>query len=55
MIAEEREDYLLLCSYMEMIIRLKSERVVGGCSHTVTSVGKVSHDRGVNQIKQKTI
>lgn len=53
--SEERSTMLQLSSFQNVLLRVKSEKVVGGSSHYVAKASRVGHKRGLDQIKEKTI
>lgn len=48
---EDRAYFLDLCVYRGVIVRLKSERLVGGVKHRAVSATKSNHKRSLDQIK----
>ena len=52
---EQRAMYMDLCAYKEIVVRLKSERMVGGVIHRAISAGKTNHKRSLTQIRAMAI
>lgn len=52
---EQRKFCLDLWAYTGVLIKLKSERVVGGLIHKVVSASKTNHKRSLSQIRSMTI
>jgi hypothetical protein len=52
---EQRAMYMDLCAYKEIVVKLKSERVVGGLTHRAISAGKTNHKRSLTQIRTMAI
>jgi hypothetical protein len=51
----DRTYYLDLCVYKGIVVRLKSERVVGGVNHKAVSASKTNHQQSLAQIRAMAI
>lgn len=52
---EERDEFLLLWKYVGMVIKLSSEKMVGGVSHIINSVHKPSTKQVLGRIRKKSV
>jgi hypothetical protein len=53
--AEDRAYFLELNIYKGIIVKLKSERVIGGVNHKAVSASMCSHKRPLAKIRTMTI
>ena len=52
---EERRSILDISSFQNILIRVKSQKKVGGAIHLVVRADKISHRKGLEQIKEQSI
>lgn len=52
---EERRTMLELSCFQNVLLQVRSEKVVGGSSHFVTRADKISHKRTLENIKENLI
>ena len=55
MTEEERKSVLELSSYQNILLKVKSEQLVGGAVHLVVKASKIDHKRGLEEIKDQSI
>jgi len=48
---EERKSVLELSSYQNILLKVKSEQLVGGPAHLIVKASKIDHKRGLQEIK----
>ena len=53
--ASDRAALLELSTYQNILLKVKSEQLVGGPAHLVAKAEKNSHRRGLDQIKEQSI
>lgn len=52
---EERQCFLELCAYQNLLVRVRSERVLGGAVHIANKSEKAGHLNGMNRLKEKSL
>jgi len=52
---EERKTILELSSFQNILLRVKSEQLVGGPIHLVVKTSKIDYKRGLEDIKDQSI
>lgn len=52
---EERKSILDISSFQNILIRVKSQKKVGGAIHLVVRAEKIYHRKGLEQIKEQSI
>lgn len=52
---EDRKNTLELSSFQNILLRVKSEQLVGGPVHLVVKASKIDYKRGLEEIKDQSI
>ena len=52
---QDRVNFLNLCAYTTIVLKVKSERLTGGAGHYFVGADRRSHKRPMEQIKEKVL
>jgi len=55
MAKEERTSILELSSFQNILLKVRSQKFIGGSGHFVVKAEKISHKRGLEQIKEQSL